>query len=116
MTWRAQMMIYRDGVDLLYFQRQGETIAVAQPVNLILTEQPRSDLIEGPTLHLPDNSAQELLQALWDAGLRPSDGTGGSAEVKALRDHIKFAERVALAILPASVTAPRLPNNGDGNG
>jgi hypothetical protein len=106
MTWRAQMVIYRDGVDLVYFQREGETLAVAQPVDLILKEQPRTHVIAGPTLHLPDNSAQDLLQALWDAGLRPNDGAGGSAEAKALRDHIKLAERMADGLLA------RLPPNG----
>lgn len=99
MTWRAQTMIYRDGVDLVYFQRQGDTIAVAQPVDLILTEQPRNQVITGPTLHLPDGSAQELLQALWDAGLRPNDGAGSGAEAQALKNHIKFAERMAEGLL-----------------
>jgi hypothetical protein len=99
MTWRAQIMIYRDGVDLVYFQRHGEDIVVAEPVDFVMKTQPRNHVITGPTLHLPDNSGQELLQALWDAGLRPSDGAGGSAEAKALRDHITLAERVVDKLL-----------------
>ncbi len=94
MTWRAQTTIYRGGVDLLYCQREGERLFVAQPVNLTMKEQPQTQVIDGPTLHLSGDSGQELLQALWDAGLRPNDGAGSGAEAKSLRDHIKLAERV----------------------
>jgi hypothetical protein len=99
MTWRAQIMIYRDGVDLLYMQRWGEELAVAQPVEFVMKTQKANEVIAAPTLHLPDNSGQELFQALWDAGFRPADGHDGGAEAKALRDHIKFAERMADGLL-----------------
>lgn len=109
MTWRAQIMIYRDGVDLVLFERWGENIAVAQPVSFTMKQQKVHEAIAEPTMHLPGNSGQELFQALWDAGLRPADGYGSGAEAKSLRDHIKFAERMADGLLA------RLPEQRSGN-
>lgn len=99
MTWKAQVTIYNDSTDLVMFERWGEQIAVAQPVEFTMKEQRAHDAIAAPTLRLHGNAGQELLQALWDAGLRPSDGAGSGAEAKALRDHIKLAERMADGLL-----------------
>lgn len=100
MAWLAQRSIYRDGTDLVYAQKWGDKISVAQPVgSFTMKEQGQHEAIAEPTLTLPGCSGQELLQALWDAGLRPSDGAGSGAEVKALRDHIKLAERMADGLL-----------------
>lgn len=97
--WRAQTNICYDGVDLLLFERYGDRDAIAQPIEFTLKEIGRGDAITAPTLRLPGESGQQLLQALWDAGLRPNDGSGSGAEAKALREHIGFAERMAEGLL-----------------
>lgn len=74
--WRAQTTIYRDSVDLLASQRIGEKIEVVQPIVAAVNVMDRHSVICEPTLSLSRDSAQSLMQALWDAGLRPNDGEG----------------------------------------
>lgn len=42
--------------------------------------------------------AQELMDSLWQAGLRPSEGTGSAGALKATQDHLKDL-RDQLAVL-----------------
>lgn len=100
MKWLAQSTIYRDSVDLVLVDDFGNRErAVAQPVEFIMERHEPARVIEAPTLSLQHDSAQSLLQALWDAGLRPNDGRGSDAEVNALKAHLKYAEGVTGALL-----------------
>ena len=100
MKWLAQSTIYRDCVDLVAVIDDGrDTRGVVQPVVFEVKQQDRHYAISEPTLSLPPSDAQSLLQALWDAGLRPNNGEGSGEQAKALRDHIKFAERMADGLL-----------------
>lgn len=63
------------------------------------TEDPDQDaaIYRQPSMVLEDYDAQSLLQALWDAGLRPNNGESTVAHVDALKKHLedmrKFADR-----------------------
>jgi hypothetical protein len=71
------------------------------PIDPIITRYDRqSAAIYQPTISLEQGSAQSLMQALWDAGLRPSQIPESNKEVSALKQHIVFAEHVAKALLP----------------
>ena len=52
-----------------------------------------------PTLVFKFEEAQQLMQELWDAGFRPNNGAGSTAEATALQKHIQFAEFVATTLL-----------------
>lgn len=98
--WLAQSTIYRNTVDLVcVLDPWGDERGVVQPVQLVVKTQPRHIAIGEPTLALSHDSAQTLLQALWDAGLRPNNGAGSGAEVAALNAHIKYADEVTKALL-----------------
>jgi hypothetical protein len=97
--WLAQSTIYRGGVDLVAIQTWGDRQAVARPVEFIMdTKEPHTAIGE-PTLTLEVDSARSLLQALWDAGLRPADWSSPDGEINALRKHVDFAEHVAKTLL-----------------
>src|SRR3990167_8536848 len=42
-----------------------------------------------PPLVLDEHSAQNLLQELWNAGVRPNNGEGTSAQVDSLKYHLE---------------------------
>jgi len=110
LLWRAQSTVYRESVDLVAVQRWGDKIAVAKPMAFKLVEQDRHLAISAPTLELHPDSAQSLMQALWDAGVRPNDGAGSDAEVGALKHHRAFTEdlvRKLLDRLPSTVSGSR---------
>lgn len=100
--WLAQSTIYRDSIDLLAiadFGPQGRHIGQSTPI--VFTREELNTPVERPTLELSPDSARSLMQALWDAGIRPADLQDPSGEVRALKGHVAFAEHVAKALLPA---------------
>jgi hypothetical protein len=99
MGWLAQRSIYRDSTDLVFVRKVGDELEVAQPHNFVMKRQGQYETIGEPTLTLYGNEGQELMQALWDAGLRPNDGAGSGAQAQALTNHIAFAERIADGLL-----------------
>lgn len=99
LKWLAQSSIYRNTIDLVAVIDRGNMLDVGQPVNLVMTTQDSASVIQEPTLALPPDSARSLMQALWDAGVRPAENTDRSGEVAALNRHIGFAEHVAKALL-----------------
>lgn len=42
-----------------------------------------------PTLELPPGEAQSLMNAMWEAGLRPRNGAGTLAQVEATALHLR---------------------------
>src|SRR3954471_5376691 len=103
LKWFAQSTLYRGCIDLLAVRDGGSgTQDVVQPVELVLARRKLHAMVEAPTMSLSLQSAGALMQALWDAGVRPLDPTLSSpSEVVALRNHIKFAEGVTGALLAA---------------
>ena len=52
-----------------------------------------------PTLTLRDDEAQQLLDALWRAGVRPSDDVGSTGHLSALQDHLKDMRQLVAAFM-----------------
>lgn len=101
LKWLAQSTIYRDSVDLLLVEDLGDRRYVGAPIKVEMCQHERHMAVSEPTLALPPDSARSLLQALWDAGLRPADWSSPDGEIRALRKHVDFAEHIAKALLPA---------------
>ena len=100
--WLAQSTIYRDSIDLLAVIDRGLDRDIGLPVQLTMSRLEPGMPVSEPTLALSPNSARSLLQALWDAGLRPSDWSSPDGEINALRNHVGFAEHVAKTLLQRS--------------
>jgi hypothetical protein len=101
-TWWAQSTSWARKVELVGVRELGDKLEVLMPINpsIKLCDRHTTAIYE-PTLSLEQDSAQSLLQALWDAGLRPSQIPESNKEVSALKQHIVFAEHMAKALLPA---------------
>lgn len=55
-----------------------------------LTMEPISEAeILYPMATINKNEAQELMDDLWHAGIRPSDGTGNIGQLQATQQHLK---------------------------
>jgi hypothetical protein len=101
LKWLAQSTIYRDSIDLLAVLDYGNGERhVAKAVDFTLERHEPHTVYGEPTLAISPQSARSLMQALWNAGIRPEDANLNSpAEVSALKAHIKFAEGVTGALL-----------------
>lgn len=72
------------------YVRQG--IGVAQP---IVFKDQESDLeISPPALQIGMTAAQQLMDELWRAGLRPSEGSGSAGALAATERHLKDMQRI----------------------
>src|SRR4051812_19138490 len=94
--WGAYVSDYRESVDIIHVKTIfGMSRAFAKPLVFDYEEvQEHRVAPNGPTMSLDMRSAKQLMQALWDAGIRPESGHGSGAEAEALRAHIKFVESV----------------------
>ena len=62
--------------------------SVVLPVEMTLERKEAGVLLE-PSLRLDENLAQQLLNALWEVGLRPRNGESSLAHVEAMRYHLE---------------------------
>lgn len=53
---------------------------------------------EAPLTLLP-SQAQELMDCLWQCGLRPTEGTGSAGSLAATERHLKDMQRIAMGLL-----------------
>jgi hypothetical protein len=72
--------------------------AVGEPVTMRTVTEAMSDTA-GPTFELSYQSAQHLMDALWDVGLRPSEGSGSAGALKQAEDHIASLKKIVFALV-----------------
>lgn len=93
--WAAQVTPWGRGLQLMKFKRiEGISTHYARPLEMEWVEYKDNTFIsDPPTMELETHDAQQLMQLLWDAGYRPNDGAGSTAEATALRAHITSLEK-----------------------
>ncbi len=85
-----------DTVDVLLVQRGPQTNAFANP--LTFTEVPKGS-VPHPTMSLQPEEAQQLMDELWRAGLRPTEGTGNAGAMAATQRHLEDMRTIAMGLL-----------------
>jgi hypothetical protein len=79
------------------FEANGDTYtAVATSFTMKTTES--ADYVE-PAFNLSMEAAQVLIDDLWHAGLRPSEGTGSAGQLAAVERHLRDMQHIALGLL-----------------
>ncbi len=87
-------------VDLLIFTesaREAGMVSVAEPVTFRTIDA--HEQVGDPTLSLSNTQAQQLMDALWSAGLRPTEGSGSAGSLAATQAHLKDMREIALGAL-----------------
>lgn len=64
-------------------------------VGKLTMEEHPGDLICNPTFSLGPNQAQTLMDDLWAAGVRPTEGTGSAGSLKATEKHLADMRKIA---------------------
>lgn len=91
---RAFKQLHRGhGVSIFIEDTYTGGIAVAEPIVLKKIEEHFAEI--EPSVILPQESAQKLIDDLWDAGLRPSEGSGSAGAFKAVQDHLRDMRKIA---------------------
>jgi hypothetical protein len=75
------------------------THGVGAPMTLFMKVDSNDAIVREPTLSLPLEAGESLMQELWNAGFRPNTDEGTPATVNAMKKHVEFAEHVAKTLL-----------------
>ncbi len=89
---RAVSAPWHRGVELLV--RQGNAYGV-----YVTMETKEPGMMIEPTLHIGMDEAQTLMDDLWSAGLRPTEGSGSAGSLKATEKHLADMRKIAFKSL-----------------
>ena len=93
---------YRFMVDLHLDVQHEDRFTVAQP--LTMAPEVKEGAYFAPFLSLDQNTAQRLMDELWNCGLRPSEGSGSAGAMAAVQAHL--ADMRALCFRPLGGVVP----------
>ena len=95
-----------DGINMFMFCRDfdGSGAEVVRVVtDLVVTQQPASmEITNASPLFLSMDNAEELMDQLWNAGIRPTGSRNQTDISNAKNDHIKDLEKVLDAFIKIS--------------
>lgn len=89
---RAQAAPWSNGIHLLICQ--GSSVGVS----VQMQEAPEA-VVVSPTLTISNSEAQVLMDDLWHAGLRPTEGTGSAGSLAATERHLKDMQKIVFGTL-----------------
>lgn len=87
MKFYAQREMFSNNIALHIAEDQnGNRFAVAQPLVMAPADAAQQTI---PCMRLTTNEAQSLMDELWSAGLRPSEGNGSAGAMAATQKHLE---------------------------
>lgn len=94
LEFMARREDFTEGVSLYLRQRTvGQGAAFAQPLTMVkLAPNERAQ----PFATLQVHEAQQLMDELWQCGLRPSEGTGSAGQLAATQRHLEDMRTLVL--------------------
>ena len=81
----------------LHIGHRGSQLSVAKEV--VFEEVAEGSYVD-PALRLTPTGGQELMDSLWQCGVRPSEGTGSAGSLAAVERHLKDMQRIVFGSLP----------------
>jgi len=100
LTARAERQFVRDTITVYLFEHMPNgRIAILS--NVEFTEVPPEEAVEIGVdgINLSRQTAQELMDSLWDCGLRPSEGSGSAGALAATERHLKDVQDFSRRLL-----------------
>jgi hypothetical protein len=88
----AKADLFSQSLAVFLYERVGDHFAVATQV--VMQERRAEGQIVEPTMHLDPQAAQELMDSLWDAGVRPAEGHGSTGQLAATERHLNDMRRL----------------------
>lgn len=93
--WLAQNQDFFRSVALLGYKMIGPEREVVLPATLTVKRETPSVMVStDPTFTLTKESAESLMTALWEAGIRPINYTDIRGEIARMEAHIKDLQKV----------------------
>lgn len=70
-----------------------------RPISAVFNTHPADMSICEPLLRLDREEGQQLIDALWSASLRPTEGSGSAGSLAATERHLQDMQRIAIGLL-----------------
>jgi hypothetical protein len=99
----AQNAPWNDEVQLLIIQR-GPTTDQRFIGNVVMQKQEAGAYAVEPSIRLSRTAAQQLMDNLWQCGLRPSEGSGSAGALKATEKHLEDMRKLVFEVRGSSST------------
>lgn len=102
---RAALPPFARAVDLLVISRTPGAAGSGRDViafgrSVVMEEVAEPDCCPAsPTLRLDWQASQQLMDELWQCGLRPSEGTGSAGSLAATERHLRDMQSIAMGLL-----------------
>ena len=83
-----------DSISLVYYEKHGDRAFYSSKVDL--TEIKRGELVTPDPVfnHIPREAMQQLMDELWECGLRPAQGAGSAGQLAAVERHLADMQRL----------------------
>lgn len=98
----VEMRLYEDS--FVFYMRHAEGQKVSRAVGIEFEEIEEGVAIESPFLRLQPEEAQQFVDAMWDAGLRPTKGRQSEEVTAAQANHLSDMRAIAFGKL--NIPAP----------
>jgi hypothetical protein len=93
-AWREWPMD-RVALTILDKFENGSGVAYAEPIQMRAVDPRDEHRAINPTCYLSMHAAQELMDRLWECGLRPAEGTGSAGALAATQKHLEDMRGIA---------------------
>ena len=87
----------RRGVSIWIGERHHDGYAYAKEVTV--HKEDEAAPVTSPAMHISNHNAQLLMDDLWQAGLRPSEGAGSAGALRAVERHLDDMRKIAFSRL-----------------
>lgn len=98
---RAVAAHWNDAIELVIYEKplDGGRIVLSDTVWTKIDEASAATVNVQPSFSIPTSAAQRLMDDLWNAGIRPTDGTGSTGQLAATQAHLKDMQELSRKLL-----------------
>ena len=76
-------------ISFVLFERMGNRVAHSTHIEMLVPKDEDVGKVIYPTFSLSYEESQDLIDQLWQLGLRPSEGTGSAGALAATQRHLE---------------------------
>jgi len=99
MKVHAEKKLWDRGIEIYLYERLPDG-KVSSLSNLEFTTiDPMKESGDGKSITLSYETAQKLMDELWNCGLRPSEGSGSAGSLAATQNHLKNIQEISNRLL-----------------
>jgi len=82
----ARERILGDRIQIWFYQRHPSSVSVAEP--MIMKDTP-IEIEPAPAAIITPTTAQQMMDELWNIGVRPSEGSGSAGQLASVKYHLE---------------------------